>query len=214
VYRLIKRIIAIIAGSLAILLVLLFAITVLFSFQDFFGTAITWLLCACIIILMLFVVYITISWIVDAVKRRRFDEEQLSEKSIEKILSGQDSRPHRGAKTSKKLTRQQHAAQKRARKKAADEARATRKQAEQEDRQAAEEAARRARTASAAVALSEALQTGAPRQQALSALAEAGVEPSPALTGELPPLEAYPADQRRAIEERREAALAQNGVPV
>ncbi|SEH84180.1 COG4223 family protein [Paracoccus alkenifer] len=51
---------------------------------------------------------------------------------------------------------------------------------------AAEQAARRARASSAAVALAEALQTGAPRQQALGALAEAGVEPSPALTGDLP----------------------------
>ena len=35
-----------------------------------------------------------------------------------------------------------------------------------------------------------------------------------ALYGDLPPLEAYPAEQRRAIEERREAAIARNGVPV
>lgn len=35
-----------------------------------------------------------------------------------------------------------------------------------------------------------------------------------ALYGDLPPLEAYPADQRRAIAERREVALKQNGVPV
>lgn len=78
---------------------------------------------------------------------------------------------------------------------------------------AADEAARRARTASAAVALSEALQTGAPRQQALSALAEAGVEPAPALTGELPTLEAlaegFAPAARAALRDARAAEPAQ-----
>jgi len=78
---------------------------------------------------------------------------------------------------------------------------------------AAEQAARHARASSAAVALAEALQTGAPRQQALSALAEAGVEPSPALTGELPSPEALAAGfapaARAALRDARAAEPTQ-----
>ncbi|MFC0813401.1 hypothetical protein ACFHYO_14970, partial [Paracoccus panacisoli] len=53
---------------------------------------------------------------------------------------------------------------------------------------------RRARTAAAASALGTAIQTGAPREAALAQLQEAGVTPPPALTVEVPTLEALAAE--------------------
>lgn len=89
----VKKILAIIAGCTAILLALFFFLTVLFDFRDFFGPAITGLLLGCIVILMLFVIYLMTSWIIEAVRQRHHDEDSLSEHHLEKLLAGEDVGP-------------------------------------------------------------------------------------------------------------------------
>lgn len=84
------------------LLVLLFFLTVLISFQDFFGKAITLLLGICVVILMLFVVYIMVSWITDTVRKGKLDEDKLSEKSLEQILSGETAKQRWAAQSATK----------------------------------------------------------------------------------------------------------------
>lgn len=68
---------------------------------------------------------------------------------------------------------------------------------------AADDAARRARAAAAAAALGEAVQTGAPREQALAQLQDAGVQPPAALAADIPTLDAlaaeFPAAARAAL---------------
>lgn len=59
---------------------------------------------------------------------------------------------------------------------------------------AADDAVRRARAAAAATALGEAVQTGAPREPALSQLKDAGVQPPAALTAEIPSLDSLAAE--------------------
>ncbi|MBB1497426.1 COG4223 family protein [Paracoccus sp. MC1862] len=77
----------------------------------------------------------------------------------------------------------------------------------------ADEAARRAQAAAAAAAIGEALQTGAPRDAALSQLAEAGVTPPPALMVEVPTLDelvaGFPPAARAALRDALQAETVQ-----
>ena len=99
---------------------------------------------------------------------------------------------------------------------AADEAQA--RLAEAETRattlaQSAEDAARRAQAASAALAIGEALQSGAPPTAALAQLEEAGVTPPPALTARVPTLDelvaAFPPAARAGVRASLQAESAQ-----
>ena len=99
---------------------------------------------------------------------------------------------------------------------AADEAQA--RLAEAETRattlaQSAEDAARRAQAASAALAIGEALQSGAPPTAALAQLEEAGVTPPPALTAQVPTLDelvaAFPPAARAGVRASLQAESAQ-----
>ncbi len=88
----VKKILIAVAGGLVMLLVLLFALTVLISYRAFFGTAITWVLCACVAALVVFVIYLVIRYIVETVRKRGSDEDELTEVHIEKMLTNGESR--------------------------------------------------------------------------------------------------------------------------
>ncbi|SDL19273.1 COG4223 family protein [Paracoccus chinensis] len=99
---------------------------------------------------------------------------------------------------------------------AADEAQA--RLAEAESRatalaQSAEDAARRAQAASAALAIGEALQTGDSPSAALAQLEDAGVTPPPALTAQVPTLDAlvaaFPPAARAAVRASLQAEAAE-----
>ncbi len=136
----VKRIIATLVSGIAVLLVLLFFIIVIFNFQDFFGPALTWLLVGCVGVLMVFVIYLVLSWIADAVRRRKLNEDKLSEQSLEKLLSGDAPRQRKvSSNAQKRKDKQQHLAQKRADKRAMEEEKNIRKQEEYEAKRTAEE---------------------------------------------------------------------------
>ena len=72
--------------GIVLLLALFLALVVLIQQQAFFGQAITILLCVCIGILVVFVIYLIFSQISEIARENRQDESKLSERHIEKIL--------------------------------------------------------------------------------------------------------------------------------
>lgn len=88
-----KKVLSALASGLLILLVLVLALTMILGNIAFFGPAIAWLLAACLGILILFVLYLTVSWVLDAIRRHGQDEENLDEENIEQILTGSNEAP-------------------------------------------------------------------------------------------------------------------------
>ena len=139
VARLAKKIISALARGLLMLLVLVLALTSLLNYQKFFGPAVTWALVACVGVLILFVIYLTISWVLNAVRKHGSDEDSLNEQSIEQILSGEAAHAKPIPYSAKK--RKQPKQKKPERK--AEEDNAPRKQDVFEAKKAEEEAAKR-----------------------------------------------------------------------
>lgn len=82
-----KKLLPIIAGFVAVLLVLFYAIVLLLDNREFLGEAIAYLLVVCIGILMVFFIYLMMSTIMDTLRKRKNDETRLDEKHLEKIFS-------------------------------------------------------------------------------------------------------------------------------
>lgn len=86
----VKKILLAVAGGVVALLVLTFALTLLLSYREFFGTAITWVLCICVGALAVFVIYLVVRYILDTLRKKDQDDEALSEHHIkEMLLSGE-----------------------------------------------------------------------------------------------------------------------------
>ncbi len=82
----IKRLLITIASGLVVLVVLAAAILLVFSTRGYFSDVITWLLVGLIGILILFTVYMVVTYSVEIVRKRETDVEDLSEKSIHSLL--------------------------------------------------------------------------------------------------------------------------------
>ncbi len=136
-----KKIISALARGLLMLLVLVLALTSLLKYQRFFGTAVTWALVACVGVLILFIIYLTISWVLSAVRKHGLDEDSLNEQSIEQILTGEAAHA-KPIPYSAKNRKQAKPKQKKAEKKAEEE-NLPRKQDAFEAKKAEEEAAKR-----------------------------------------------------------------------
>ncbi len=82
----VKRLLITILSGLVILLVLAGAILLVFSTRGYFSDVITWLLIGLIGILVLFTVYMVITYSIEIVHKKDHDVEDLSEQSIQTML--------------------------------------------------------------------------------------------------------------------------------
>lgn len=135
-----KKILTTIIGISAILLALFYVIAMLLNHREFFGPAITYLLVACIAVLMVFFISLMVSNIVDLLRKRNQDEDSLEEKHIEKIFTGASAVKQHKATSSKR-----DANGKKGEENLEEEFKSIRKQAEYEAKKAAEAAAEKKR---------------------------------------------------------------------
>ncbi len=102
----IKKLLITIICGLVVLLVLAGAILLVFSTRGYFSDVITWLLIGLIGILVLFTVYMIITYSIDIVRKKEHDVEVMSERSIHAMLktgeipSVKDSLPPKKSKLS------------------------------------------------------------------------------------------------------------------
>lgn len=86
---LLKKILSTIGVLLGVLLLLSGVLVLLLSNTAFFGTAVTWVLCGCVAVLMLFVIYIAVTRIIDALGKRQSDEEIIEEQHLKNIFTNE-----------------------------------------------------------------------------------------------------------------------------
>lgn len=84
-----KKILSIVGITVGILLVLSGLIVFILAYKNFFGTAVTIVLCGAVIVMMLFVIYIAISKILDIKGKRQNDEEIIEEQHLKNIFTNE-----------------------------------------------------------------------------------------------------------------------------
>ncbi len=82
----VKKLLISIASGLVVLLVLAGAVLLVLSTRGYFSDVITWLLIGLIGILILFTIYMVITYSIDVVRKKEYDVEALSEQSIQTML--------------------------------------------------------------------------------------------------------------------------------